>query len=325
MEFEVNFELEEDGRWIAAVERLPGVMAYGVTREEARAKVVALRKKLLKNSLRIKKMQNNSGMRSVTDNCDQDETQDSGFGERLVQYMVVISLNLFVTYFFVRVAWDIFVSSYASMGVRWTLCVFSCSIIYFVVQSVANPADVSSRPITEQSLTPEERYNRRNLLLMPLDLFLPILAVVLAVYFDNSRLSLQIAPIYILLLIPLFGSILHFYRLVHKSIQRKLKFGSILPSASMGACCRKAKSSQYKMSLAQSIPLTVLSLLYATLWTGLLNYDCYVRRSPLNQSIWEMIAFWGMVLIFWLRAAAWIVFTIRTIIDRRNSREMPSN
>jgi predicted RNase H-like HicB family nuclease len=44
MEFEVDFELEEDGRWIAAVERLPGVMAYGITREEAQAKAVTLAK-----------------------------------------------------------------------------------------------------------------------------------------------------------------------------------------------------------------------------------------------------------------------------------------
>jgi predicted RNase H-like HicB family nuclease len=41
-EFEVDFELEEDGRWIAAIEPLPGVLAYGSTREEARASVEAL-------------------------------------------------------------------------------------------------------------------------------------------------------------------------------------------------------------------------------------------------------------------------------------------
>jgi len=260
----------------------------------------------------------------MTDNCEQDTKQDISFGQRLFQYLVVMSLNLFVTYFFVRVAWDIFVSSYASMGVRWTLCVFSCSFIYFVVLSVANPADVSSSPMTDQSLTPQTSYNRRNLPLMPLFLFLPILAVVLAAYFDNSRLSLQIAPIYVLLLVPVFGCILHFSRLVLKSIQRKLKSGSILPSAKMCTCCKNDESSQYKMSLAQSISLTVLSLLYATLWTWLLNYDCYERRSPLNQSVWEMIAFWGMVSVFWLRAAAWIVFTIRSIFDRRKSRQMPS-
>jgi hypothetical protein len=178
--------------------------------------------------------------------------------------------------------------------------------------------------MTEQSLTPEARYNRRNLLLMPLFLFLPILAVVLAVYFDNSRLSLQIAPIYVLLLVPFFSYIIHFSRLVLKSIQRKLRTGSILPYGEMCACRKKDKSSQYKMSLAQSISLTVVSLLYATLWTWLLNYDCYERRSPLNQSVWEMIAFWGMVSVFWLRAVAWIVYSIRSIFDRRKSQQIPS-
>lgn len=39
---EVDFEIEEDGRWIAEIERLPGVLAYGATREEARTKVEAL-------------------------------------------------------------------------------------------------------------------------------------------------------------------------------------------------------------------------------------------------------------------------------------------
>jgi len=42
MGFEVDFELEEDGRWIAAIERLPGVLAYGSTREEAQASAKAL-------------------------------------------------------------------------------------------------------------------------------------------------------------------------------------------------------------------------------------------------------------------------------------------
>ncbi|MGO9318690.1 MAG: type II toxin-antitoxin system HicB family antitoxin [Terracidiphilus sp.] len=42
MKFEIDFELEEDGRWIASVDRLPGVLAYGSTREEAEAKVKVL-------------------------------------------------------------------------------------------------------------------------------------------------------------------------------------------------------------------------------------------------------------------------------------------
>jgi predicted RNase H-like HicB family nuclease len=42
MDFEIVFDREEDGRWIAEIESLPGVLAYGATRTEARAKVQAL-------------------------------------------------------------------------------------------------------------------------------------------------------------------------------------------------------------------------------------------------------------------------------------------
>jgi predicted RNase H-like HicB family nuclease len=40
----IELELEQDGRWLASVPELPGVMAYGVTEEEAirKAKAVAL-------------------------------------------------------------------------------------------------------------------------------------------------------------------------------------------------------------------------------------------------------------------------------------------
>jgi len=38
----IDIEKEEDGRWIADVSDLPGVMAYGETRENAIAKVEAL-------------------------------------------------------------------------------------------------------------------------------------------------------------------------------------------------------------------------------------------------------------------------------------------
>lgn len=41
----VEIEREEDGRWIAEVPELPGVLAYGQSREEAiaRAQALALR------------------------------------------------------------------------------------------------------------------------------------------------------------------------------------------------------------------------------------------------------------------------------------------
>ncbi len=40
----IEIEREEDGRWLAAVPELPGVMAYGGTQDEAvrKAKAVAL-------------------------------------------------------------------------------------------------------------------------------------------------------------------------------------------------------------------------------------------------------------------------------------------
>lgn len=38
----IGIEREEDGRWIAEIPDLPGVMVYGATREEAVAKVEAL-------------------------------------------------------------------------------------------------------------------------------------------------------------------------------------------------------------------------------------------------------------------------------------------
>jgi len=40
--FKIEFEREEDGRWIAEIPDLPGVMAYGATRGEAEAAVEAL-------------------------------------------------------------------------------------------------------------------------------------------------------------------------------------------------------------------------------------------------------------------------------------------
>ena len=44
---EIVFDREEDGRWIADIERLPGVMAYGHTREDAKLRVQALALRVL--------------------------------------------------------------------------------------------------------------------------------------------------------------------------------------------------------------------------------------------------------------------------------------
>jgi predicted RNase H-like HicB family nuclease len=42
MNFTVETEKEDDGRWIAEVPELPGVLVYGETREQARANAQAL-------------------------------------------------------------------------------------------------------------------------------------------------------------------------------------------------------------------------------------------------------------------------------------------
>jgi predicted RNase H-like HicB family nuclease len=47
MRYAVELELEEDGRWIAEVPALPGVMAYGAARHEALPAVEALALRVL--------------------------------------------------------------------------------------------------------------------------------------------------------------------------------------------------------------------------------------------------------------------------------------
>ena len=42
MDFKIEFEQEDDGRWIAEIPELPGVMAYGATKGESEAAVEAL-------------------------------------------------------------------------------------------------------------------------------------------------------------------------------------------------------------------------------------------------------------------------------------------
>ncbi len=43
MNFKIEFDREEDGRWIAEIAELPGVLAYGATRAEAAVEALALR------------------------------------------------------------------------------------------------------------------------------------------------------------------------------------------------------------------------------------------------------------------------------------------
>lgn len=50
-DFTVEIEREDDGRWIGEVVDLPGVLAYGGTREEAVAKAKALAFRVLADRL----------------------------------------------------------------------------------------------------------------------------------------------------------------------------------------------------------------------------------------------------------------------------------
>ncbi len=55
MEFEISFEREEDGRWIAEIESLPGVLAYGATRAEAQSKVEALALRVVADRIEVER------------------------------------------------------------------------------------------------------------------------------------------------------------------------------------------------------------------------------------------------------------------------------
>lgn len=50
-QFHVEFEIEDDGRWIADITELPGVMAYGASQEEAKAAAEALALRVLADSI----------------------------------------------------------------------------------------------------------------------------------------------------------------------------------------------------------------------------------------------------------------------------------
>jgi predicted RNase H-like HicB family nuclease len=51
MRLSIEIEREEDGRWIADVLELPGVLAYGSTRDEALAAAQALALRVLADKL----------------------------------------------------------------------------------------------------------------------------------------------------------------------------------------------------------------------------------------------------------------------------------
>ncbi len=51
MTLEIKCALEEDGRWVAEVPQLPGVLAYGSSTEEAMARAEALALRVLAEAI----------------------------------------------------------------------------------------------------------------------------------------------------------------------------------------------------------------------------------------------------------------------------------
>ena len=62
MNFTIEHEREEDGRWLAEVPELPGVLAYGTTEDEAVAKAEVLALRVLAERLE----HNESGPHPIT-------------------------------------------------------------------------------------------------------------------------------------------------------------------------------------------------------------------------------------------------------------------
>ena len=51
MDYAIEFEIEDDGRWIADIPALPGAMAYGATKKEAESKVQAIALRVIADEL----------------------------------------------------------------------------------------------------------------------------------------------------------------------------------------------------------------------------------------------------------------------------------
>ncbi len=60
MNLSIEFEQEEDGRWIAEIPELPGVMVYGTSKEDAESKVQALALRVVADQLERDHMTTNN-------------------------------------------------------------------------------------------------------------------------------------------------------------------------------------------------------------------------------------------------------------------------
>ncbi len=53
MKFSIEYEIEDDGRWIAEIPSMPGVMVYGKTQKEAASKVIELAIKSISDEIEL--------------------------------------------------------------------------------------------------------------------------------------------------------------------------------------------------------------------------------------------------------------------------------
>jgi predicted RNase H-like HicB family nuclease len=63
MKLRVEFEQETDGRWIAEITALPGVMAYGASREQALAAAEALALRVIADRIESGELRLDSSLR----------------------------------------------------------------------------------------------------------------------------------------------------------------------------------------------------------------------------------------------------------------------
>ena len=62
--FTIEVEQEEDGRWIAEILEIPGVLSYGLTKQQAISNVQALALRVIADKLEQGEM--NLGLKSLT-------------------------------------------------------------------------------------------------------------------------------------------------------------------------------------------------------------------------------------------------------------------
>ena len=80
--YTIETERETDGRWLAEVLELPGVLAYGKTRKEAQANVETLALNVLFERLNIKKAKNHGHLAKRKSHYSFSRTATAGMAHK---------------------------------------------------------------------------------------------------------------------------------------------------------------------------------------------------------------------------------------------------